>query len=256
MSHLRQISSLALALALVTSLGAACAPPPFALATEGTTRDPVGSISAGGYASYAGDFTSATSSSTSAPAPQRTSVVPSGALGARVTWQMQRNLAIGGEAAGGMMFGDRGVAGGLGGGRFHVRLHPDSDHFAFVAGLGGGVGIAPDSSRASMPITARYNTSFFGSLDLGARVGTRLADRVDIYASETIAFQLIGISGQRDTLWMFHTVTEVGAIARVTRALGVGAHLSMAFRANDNGAMDRPAFIPSLSARYTFDAPR
>jgi hypothetical protein len=52
--------------------------------------------------------------------------------------------------------------------------------------------------------------------------------------------------------WMFHSMTEVGAIVKATEHLGIGAHLSMVVQGNDRGALDRPCFVPSLSVRYTF----
>jgi hypothetical protein len=228
-----------------------CAPPPFALAMEGTHRDAVGSISAGGYASYAGDLTSATFSSTDTSAPRRVGVSPSGLFGGRVSRQFARNVAAGAELAGGVQ-GTGNSALGVVGGRVHVRVHPDSDHLAFVAGLGGGSTIAPGLTPAGSS-SPHYDASGFGSLDLGARVGTRIADRVDVYASQTIAIALVWFQMQMRQPWMFYSVTEIGAIVKATPQLGIGAHLSMAFQANDNGALDRPCFIPSLSARYTFD---
>jgi hypothetical protein len=215
----------------------ACAPPPPTLPFEGAGRDPAGSISAGGFVSYTGDYTSVPWRWSSAPVPAPSQTVPSAVADLRVNTQVDRNASVGLDLASAVVASDGGDY-GIFLARAHAQFHPDSDHIAFVLGGGGGV-VGPGGGALTG--------------DLGVRAGFDVRRAVDVVFAETVS--ITGAVFGSSVFALFHTITDVGAICRVTPRFGVGAFVSMLFGFDADQAMTRPVFVPSLAVRYTSEPP-
>jgi hypothetical protein len=122
-----------------------------------------------------------------------------------------------------------------------VRVSPDSDHFAFVGGLGGG---AFSGGGAG-----------FLTFDAGVRVGWNYRRMVELFASQTFsASVMIDRASSNTGATTFRSITEIGLVGRPTERLGLGASLSMFGGIHSNGRWegDRPYFVPGIFGSYTF----
>lgn len=222
------------ACAISLTLFAACAAPPgVTLPFDGTYRSAVGTHSVGGAVAYTGDYFD----------------LPGAVADVRYGHQVATNVAVTVDALGGAVSSSgnqptgsssRLVVGGVAGGRVGVRVNPLTDYVAFTAGFGGG-GVFAERSDAVPYLTG----------DFGVRGSIRASGVLELILGQSLSFT--GVFPRNfNNGWVAFSSTELGLNVMATRAVTVGAFVSMFYGFGQNGGDSRPRFVPSLALNYRF----
>lgn len=220
--------------ALSLTLFAACAPPPgVTLPFDGTYRSAVGTHSVGGAVAYTGDFFA----------------LPGAVADVRYGHQATTNVAVTVDAIGGAVTStgnqpagtpSRTTLAGIAGARVGARVNPLTDYVAFTAGIGGG-GLFAERSDAAPYLSG----------DFGVRGSIRAGAVLELILGQSISFTGV-FPRANNRFWGGYSSTELGLNVMATRALTVGAFLSMFYGFGEGGGDSRPRFVPSLAVNYRF----